>query len=41
MKCQSLFSEKKLKNIINLSSGEYAQSVLKVNKNFSYVAVNA
>ena len=30
MKCQSLFSWKNKKNIINLSSAEYAQGVVKV-----------
>ena len=32
MKCQILFSEKNKKNIINLSSAENAQKVVKVNK---------
>ena len=31
MKCQILFSEKSKKNIINLSSAEFAQRVIKVN----------
>ena len=30
MKCQSLFSEKSKKNIINLTSAEFAQRVVKV-----------
>ena len=30
MKCQSLFSGKNKKNIINLSSAEFAQRVVKV-----------
>ena len=32
MKCQILFSGKNKKNIINLSSAENAQRVVKVNK---------
>ena len=32
MKCQSLFSEKNLKNIVNLSSAEFAQREAKVNQ---------
>ena len=30
MKCQSLFSEKKSKQLINISSTEYAHTVVKV-----------
>ena len=30
MKCQNLFSEKKKKNVTNLSSAELAKSVVKV-----------
>ena len=30
MKCQNLFSEKNMKNIINLSAAELAQRVVKV-----------
>ena len=32
MKFKSLFSRKNKKNIINMSSAEYAQRVVKVNK---------
>ena len=41
MKCQILFSGKNKKNIINLSSAENAQRVVKVNKSnrsFSFVS---
>ena len=38
MKCQSLFSGKNKKNIINLSSAELAQRVVNVNMNdYCYV----
>ena len=35
MKCQILFSGKNKKNIINLSSAENAQRVVKVKKGFN------
>ena len=34
MKCQILFSRKNKKNIINLSSADFAQRVVKVNLAF-------
>ena len=42
MKCQILFSGKNKKNIINLSSAENAQRVVKVKSNMTYycVAIN-
>ena len=37
MKCQILFSGKNKKNIINLSSAENAQRVVKVNQKYGYL----
>ena len=42
MKCQILFSGKNKKNIINLSSAENAQRVVKVKlqENYNFVSLN-
>ena len=40
MKCQILFSGKNKKNIINLSSAENAQRVVKVNPNIMMYTVS-
>ena len=41
MKCQILFSGKNKKNIINLSSAELAQSVVKITLIFIEVSCNS
>ena len=41
MKCQILFSGKNKKNIINLSSAENAQRVVKVNKQRRVLMANS
>ena len=40
MKCQSLFSGKNKKNILNLSSAELAQRVVKINKELFFSALH-